>query len=237
MTNAELGHHFLPTDSLKGYFVSRSDKIKEQIAQNKIVVIFRNVDIDDVLPVAEALIDGGIRLIEVTFDQADPTSWQDTTHAIALLNQKLGQQICVGAGTVLTVQQVNMALEAGAEYVISPNFNIPVVRRTIELDAVAIPGVYTPTEMVAAYEAGASFVKLFPAESLGLSYIKAVMAPLSHLPILAVGGVNEINLKEFLAAGVAGVGIGSNIVKRNLITEKRFSDLTSLARQYTSQID
>ena len=101
---------------------------------------------------------------------------------------------------------------------------------------VSIPGAFTPTEIATAYNAKANFVKLFPAGILGMDYIKAICSPLNHIPIVAVGGVNENNLKDFFAVGVKAVGVGSNIVKVSLINEGRYDELEALARKYVCQL-
>ena len=132
---------------------------------------------------------GGIHCIEVTFDQTSNETIAQTKQSIAAIKEQLGDRVYVGAGTVMTVEQVHMAVEAGAEYIISPNVNEAVIRETKKLDKVSIPGAMTPTEAAAAYEYGADIVKMFPAGILGPAYIKAVKAPLKHIPMTAVGGV------------------------------------------------
>ncbi len=207
----------------------------KKINENKIIAIFRGVDLEKVIPAARALLRGGIKLMEITFDQTSLTCEEDTCSAIRKLSD-LSDELCIGAGTVMTEQQVEAAVAAGAKYIISPNTNIDVIKKTIEMNAVSIPGALTPSEASAAYEAGAHFIKMFPAGSLGLDYIKAVRAPLKHIPMLAVGGVNEHNIGDFFKTGLCGVGIGSNIVDLNLINNGKFEELELLAKKYTSQI-
>lgn len=208
--------------------------VKQQILDHKIIAILRNIAPRDILPTAQALYEGGIRLLEVTFNQQKGP--EDTVEAIKALCKEYDGKMSVGAGTVITKQQAQAAVDAGAKYMISPNTNIEVIKYTKERGALSIPGVFTPSEIIAAYEAGADFVKLFPAEVLGIPYIKAVTAPINHIPMLAVGGVDDKNLGQFLAAGVKGAGIGSNIVNAKLIKEQKFSELTALAKKYTDQI-
>ena len=129
-----------------------------------------------------------------------------------------------------------IARDAGAKYIISPNTDEKVIKKTNECGMVSIPGALTPTEIQYAHACGADFVKLFPADNLGIGYIKAVLAPLSHIKLLAVGGVNENNLKDFLNVGVKGVGIGSNITKKELIKQGQYDEITKLAKKYTIQI-
>jgi 2-dehydro-3-deoxyphosphogluconate aldolase/(4S)-4-hydroxy-2-oxoglutarate aldolase len=136
----------------------------------------------------------------------------------------------------MNVHQVETAINSGAKYIISPNTNLQVIKKTSELGAVSIPGALTPSEIAFAYEAGAKFVKLFPASEFGVSYIKSIRSPLNHIPLLAVGGVDENNMNSFFEAGVSGVGVGSNIVKKSLISMKKFDEITVLAKKYTKQI-
>jgi 2-dehydro-3-deoxyphosphogluconate aldolase/(4S)-4-hydroxy-2-oxoglutarate aldolase len=143
----------------------------------------------------------------------------------------------VGAGTVLTAQQVDTARANGASFIVSPNTDADVIRRAVSLGMVSIPGALTPTEVVAAHNLGASFVKLFPGGDLGSGYLKAICAPISHIPILVVGGVNAENMQEFIKAGAAGFGIGSNIVDKKLIDSGAYTRLSELAKSYTGQFE
>lgn len=208
----------------------------EAIHTYKIIAIARRVPADKLLPAAEALCKGGIRLLEVTFDQKNEYTIEETSGAIRTLCRHFGQDMHIGAGTVLTAEQAEAAIDAGAEYIISPNFSPAVVAKTLERSAISIPGAFTPTEITAAWDAGAHIIKLFPAGDLGLGFIKSIMAPLSHIPLLATGGVNEQNLRVFLAGGMVGAGIGSHIVNNELIAAGKFGELTGLAQKFTRQI-
>ena len=206
------------------------------INRYKIIAIVRGVTGEALVKTAEALYEGGIRLLEITFDQSGKIAATETAEMIADLCCRFSGRMSIGAGTVMTVEQVRAAFEAGAEYMISPDTSREVIEETCRLGAVSIPGALTPTEVATAYAYGADFVKLFPAGDLGLSYIKSIRAPLAHIPMLAVGGVNEKNLGEFLSAGLSGVGVGSNIVNKKLIDSGDFAALTALAKQYTEQV-
>ena len=140
----------------------------------------------------------------------------------------------VGAGTVTSVELVELAAKAGAKYIISPDTNVDVIRRTRELGLVSLPGALTPSEITTAYNNGADFVKLFPIADMGASYVKAVRAPLGHIDMLAVGGVNDKNLKSFLDAGVCGAGIGGNLVNKAWIAAGEYEKITEIARTYVS---
>ena len=207
------------------------------IRQEKIIAIVRGVAPEQILATAEALYSGGIRLLEITFNQSSPTSDQDTAGSIRLLCAALGDRMGIGAGTVMTPAQVQTAVAAGARYIISPNTDAAVIRTTRELGAISIPGALTPSEIAAAWQAGADFVKVFPAGTFGTDYIRAIRSPISHIPLLAVGGIDENNLNDYLDAGVCGVGIGSNLASLKLIREGRFDELTVLARKFRVRSD
>ena len=142
----------------------------------------------------------------------------------------------IGAGTVLTEAQVLLTKNSGGKFIISPNCDRGVISKTNSLGLVSIPGALTPTEAQNAYTYGADFVKLFPIANIGFEYFKAIKAPLSHIPFLAVGGVNLSNIKDYLKAGALGFGIGSNIIDKKLIAEEKFSEISELAKKYTREI-
>lgn len=205
------------------------ERIIDYIKQEKLIAIVRGIEADKCTRLAQALYDGGFRLIEITFNQSAPESWETTAKAIAAVAESFQGRMEVGAGTVLTKEQVEIAAGAGAKFIISPDANPGVIKRSRELGLVSIPGVLSPTEISSAWEAGADFVKIFPVTTLGVPYVKAVRAPLNHIPMLAVGGVNEKNLREFLDAGLCGAGIGGNLVNKNWIEAGEFDKITELA--------
>ena len=211
-------------------------EVVKKIKEEKLIVIVRGVAEENLIPLCEALYAGGVRLVEVTFDMKEKVKPADTARYIAALSKAFDGRMVIGAGTVVTVEQAKAALAGGARYLISPNTDKEIIDFASAHNLVSIPGAMTPTEIVTAYNFGADFVKIFPSDSLGLGYIKAVRAPLSHIPMLAVGGVNENNIADFLSVGISGVGVGSNIVKRDLIEKKDFGGITELAKKYTSKI-
>lgn len=208
-----------------------NQEIIEKLREKKIAAIVRGLPVDTVLNVVRALYDGGIRFVEVTFSQNSLTCIEDTSRAIAAIAQNY-TDLYVGAGTVITMEQLRAAYRAGARYIISPNTDVELIRKTKELGLLSMPGAMTSSEIVDAHKAGADFVKLFPTDNLGASYIKAIRAPLSHIPMLAVGGVDDENMEEFYKAGVCGFGIGGNIVNKKLIEAGDFPGLAELARRY-----
>lgn len=177
---------------------------------------------------------GGIRLIEITFDQRGAP--EDTANAIRLVAQNYSGDVCVGAGTVMATAQLAAAIAAGANYIISPNVNLEVIHETKRSGLVSIPGALTPSEIACAHENGADFVKVFPASAMGLEYIKAIRAPVSNIPLLAVGGITEGNIADYMAAGIVGFGIGSNIVKNQWVQQERYEEITRLAGAYLASV-
>ena len=208
-------------------------EILNVVRENKIIAILRKVPCEVFADTVKALYDGGIRMMEVTFDPAGVVPMDTTCKQIKYIADNY-QDIAPGAGTVLTVEQVEKAHEAGAQYIISPNTNEVVIKKTVELGMVSMPGAFTPSEAVNANLWGADFVKLFPIGKMGTGYVKDISAPLSNIKFLAVGGINDANLKEYLDAGCSGVGVGSALVNNSLITAGKFDELKALAEKYVA---
>jgi len=182
------------------------ERFDADLAEVPVVAILRGVTPKTVLPVCQALADGGITFIEITLNSPDPII------SIGLAVAELVPQgVHIGAGTVLTPDEATAVADAGGTYIISPNFNESVVRKTKELGLVSIPGFLTPSEGFAAAAAGADLLKCFPARVMGPGYIKDLKAVLPA-PIVAVGGVNTQNVGEYLSVAV-GVGVGSALYK------------------------
>ena len=213
-----------------------SENTMKKLLDGKIVAIVRGIDSQRIVGLAKALAAGGITCIEVTFDQSAPDKLQNTLDAIAAIKETLGDGVCVGAGTVMAPEQVQLASDAGAEYMISPNTDPEVIAKTKALGKVSIPGAMTPTEVAYAYQCGADIVKMFPAGILGAGYIKAVKAPLKHIPVTAVGGITPQNCAEFFKAGACGVGVGGNLVSPELVNAGRFDEITALAKAYSDAL-
>ncbi len=206
------------------------------IKEHKIIAIVRGLSPAHMLHLADALSAGGVSLIEVTFNQGKPETWKDTACAIEALAKERSGKVLAGAGTVLTLQQLHMAADAGAQYIISPDVNEEVIRETKRLGLVSLPGALTPTEIMAAHKAGADAVKVFPAGSLGPEYIRAIRAPLSHIPLLAVGGIDADNCGAFLKAGCVGVGVGGSLVNKQWIEAGEFEKITELAKVFVQNL-
>lgn len=209
------------------------EEIIKSIEENKIIAIIRGVEPEKAIKVAKALYDGGIKMVEVTFNQSAPEKFNQTTDAIKAIKENF-PDILVGAGTVLTVEQVDLAKVVGAEYIISPDTDEEVIKYTVKSGLVSLPGAYTASEVKKAHNAGADFVKLFPCTSV--SYLKAVKAPLSHIKFLAVGGVTVDNASDFIKAGAVGLGVGSSLVNKKFIDEENWEALTNLAKEFVRKV-
>lgn len=196
-----------------------------QLTEEKIVAIFRGFDPDVATEAADRLVTAGIRFMEVTMNTSGAEqlirSWRDRYEGRAW----------IGAGTVLDVASARQALAAGAQFLISPNVDIDMIHYAKEHVDVW-PGAMTPSEVLQAWNAGATAIKLFPAASLGISYLKEIRAPLDHIPLIATGGIGVHNLKEYLDVGVAGVGVGSQLVNKKLMENGDFDQLEQIARQF-----
>lgn len=205
------------------------ETVIEKILTEKIIAIVRGANPEQAVRAAKALSNGGVNLVEVTFNQKAPETFLDTVKAIKLIKENC-QEMTVGAGTVLTIEQVELAKSAGAEYIVSPDTDAEVIKRTVELGMVSLPGAYTASEVKKAHNAGADFVKLFPCSDA--SYLKALKAPLSHIKFLAVGGVNTENARDFINAGAVGVGVGSSLVNKKWLDDGDDYKITQVAKEF-----
>lgn len=201
-----------------------------RIFENKIISIVRGAKPEDTLKIAKALRDGGIRLIEITLNSPN------ALESIELISQELGEEMVVGAGTVLDPETARAALLAGSKFILSPTVHLETIKMTKRYGAVSIPGAFTPTEILTAYENGGDIIKIFPA-SVGPNYFKDIRGPLSHIPLLPTGGVTLDNIAEFQKAGVVGFGIGSSLVDaKQEVNERYLMELTQKARSFVSAI-
>lgn len=211
-------------------------QVIDSVLAHRLIVIVRGVTSEQLLPLSEALYRGGVRLLEVTYCADGARSDEEVSEDIRLLSEAFAGRMIIGAGTVLTEAQVELTHRVGGRFIISPNADETVIRRTVELGMVSIPGALTPREVQLAHVAGADFVKLFPMDAMGSSYVKAIRAPLSHVRLLAVGGIDENNLQEYLSAGVVGVGVGGSLVNKKLLAQNDFSAIEKLAARYVERI-
>jgi 2-dehydro-3-deoxyphosphogluconate aldolase/(4S)-4-hydroxy-2-oxoglutarate aldolase len=215
--------------------LNREEIIKD-IEENKIIVIMRGFSAEQLMLSVDAMEKGGIRLVEVTFDQTGATSDDLTAQYIRALKENFKGKVRIGAGTVMTEKQVELAYNAGAEFIISPDCYEAVIKKTRELGMVSIPGAITPTEAANAHRFGADFVKLFPNSEVKISYLKALATPLSHIKFLAVGGVNHENMNDYFAAGAKGIGVATAIADKKAIFSGDYEEITRRAKLFTSQL-
>ena len=208
------------------------NEVIQKIIDEKVVAIVRGIYGEDCLNLAKALCAGGVKLMEVTFDQKSAEERQRTVDTIRLLAEKLGDCMGFGAGTVTTVEMVRQAKDAGAQFIISPDTNIGVIEETVRLDMVSIPGALTPSEMMQAHWAGADFIKVFPANQMGPGYFKTVAAPLSQIRMLAVGGINGDTVLDYYKAGAAGFGVAGCLFKPQWVKEGQWDTITNATAEF-----
>ena len=213
-----------------------STAILDQVRAKKIIAIVRGVPSRNILDVARALLEGGVSMMEVTFDHSSREGLRETRQSLELLSGEMRGKIALGAGTVLTPEEAETACDCGAEYIISPNVDERVIARTGELELVSMPGAFTPTEIVQAHNAGADIVKVFPAGDLGTGYLKSLRGPLPHIPLAAVGGVTPENIGDFFDAGAIAVGVGSNLVNAKKAAAGEYASITAAARAFTASL-
>ena len=212
------------------------NELMQAIEKEKLIVILRGTEREKLLPLTQAMYDGGVRILEVTYSANGKFSDEYIAENIHMLAEEFKGRMYIGAGTVLTEKQVELTHQAGGQFIVSPNTCPAVIAKTKELGMVSIPGALTPTEIQNAHLAGADIIKLFPASVMGTSYIKAVKAPLSHVKLLATGGVNEQNMGEYFKAGICGIGVGSNIVDNKMLEANDWAGITALAEKFVSGV-
>ena len=202
------------------------EKIKNltRIRDCGVVAIIRGVCGEKLINVVTALYEGGIDCIEVTFNTPGAKGM------ISEIKKIFGEEIVVGAGTVIDEVTAKTAIDAGAQFILSPSLHREVIEISNQHGVISIPGAYTPTEMVMAYKWGADIVKIFPA--IGPEYIKALRGPLNHIPIMAVGGINLENATQFIKAGSLCLGVGSALMPKNVIEQNGFEHIKELAREF-----
>ena len=198
------------------------DFVKE-LERHKIIAIMRGVTLEQSAHTAEALYKGGIRFLEVTMNTE---SWAEILKAWRISHEG---RMWIGAGTVLNVNMAKEAVAAGAQFLVTPNTDLEVIDYAVEKDIPIIPGALTPTEIVAAWNAGATAVKLFPMSTLGLPYFKEIRAPLDQIRIVPTGGINHSNIAEFVKAGAFGLGMGNSLVDKSAIAAGDYAKLTASA--------
>ena len=196
------------------------------LTQTGIIAVVRVEKEEQVLPVCEALLAGGVIALEITL------TIPNALKAIREASHHFGSRALIGAGTVLNAEDCRAALEAGAEFIVSPISKTEIVEAALAVDRPVMLGAYTPTEAQLAHEAGADFIKIFPADGLGPNYIKALRAPLPHLRIIPTGIAKAEDVPAFIKAGCVAVGLGSLLVSLPLVRAGDWPELTRLAREF-----
>ena len=204
--------------------------IIERILNPGIVAVIRASSSEQLLSAAEAMYEGGVTSMEVTM------TTPNALKVISDVSARFGKKILMGVGTVLDAETCRMAILAGAEFVVSPITRLEVIQMSNRYGKPVASGAYTPTEAMTAHEAGSDFVKIFPADQLGPTYIKNILAPMPQLQIIPTGGVNLQTVDAFIKAGCAALGVGSGLVSKEILAHQDWKQLTELAAAYVEAI-
>jgi len=207
------------------------DSVLDQILETGVIAIMRASSSDQLLSAAEAILAGNVDAIEVTMT---------TPNALDVIHQattRFGDKVLFGVGSVLDSETARAAILAGAQFVVCPTLNLGTIQICQRYSVPVMPGAYTPTEILTAWEAGADIVKVFPASAGGPAYIKAIKGPLPHIQLAAVGGVNLDTTVDFFQAGVCVVGVGGELVNQKLLDKRDFDTITERARRFRSLAD
>ena len=203
----------------------------QQMKETGVIAVMRNMTPDTILPVAKALKNGGVNVLEITVETPKVLS------LIEMVKDEFDQDVLVGAGTVLDAETARAALMAGASFIFSPTVRKETIEITKRYGAVSVAGAFTPTEIVTAYESGADMIKVFPSSVLGPKFFRDIRGPLPHIPLMPTGGVDVNNVEDYIQAGAVAVGAGSTLVKGvEVITEQYLDELTSKATQFVNAV-
>jgi 2-dehydro-3-deoxyphosphogluconate aldolase/(4S)-4-hydroxy-2-oxoglutarate aldolase len=207
------------------------DEVLEIIRVHRLIAIVRLNDLSTAVDLSRALFAGGIRVLELTL--SNPAAIKAMAEVKAALPEFDRGEAVIGLGTVLTAEQARAAVEAGAQFIVSPVTNFATIETCRQMKVAVMPGALTPTEILTAWEAGASAVKVFPARSVGPSYLKDVREPLPFLRLIPTGGIDRNNIKAYLENGAFAVGVGGNLVDKQSIAARDWTTLTDRAREFT----
>jgi 2-dehydro-3-deoxyphosphogluconate aldolase/(4S)-4-hydroxy-2-oxoglutarate aldolase len=207
--------------------MSKEDQLR-RVFYCGIVAVVRSRDSQQLVEVARALAEGGVSVVEITM------SVPDALDVLRRVRQSLGDRLLLGAGTILDAETARAALLAGAEYIVAPTLNLDVVRLCQRYDKLVMPGAFTPTEILTAWEAGADIVKVFPADVVGPAFFKALRGPLPQIRLMPTGGVDLSTAAAFLEAGACCLGVGGQLVEPKAVAEGNFDRIRDLARQYSA---
>ncbi len=210
--------------------MDNAHKITKLVAQHRLVAIVRLDDLSSAVEISKALLDGGVYLQEYTL--SNPAALDAIRAVRAQLPIFETDQAAIGLGSVRSVAEAEQAFESGAQFIVTPIMLLDVIARCRSANVPIMPGAFTPTEIATAWHAGATFVKVFPARTLGPGYIKDVLAPLPYLRLMPTGGVDLNNMPSYFAAGASAVGVGGNIIDTQAVAKKDWDRLAQAARAY-----
>ena len=203
-----------------------------EISNRGVVAVIRDAKVDTIVPIAKALKQGGVTALEITMETPKALA------IIELLSDQMDDDVLVGAGTVLDPETARAAIMSGAKFVFSPTVNVDTIKMTKRYGVISVPGAFTPTEVLTAYEHGADLIKLFPANIGGPGHLKAIHGPLPHIPLMPTGGIDIKNAGSFIKAGAIAVGVGSTLVDcRKSFTDQYLQDLTTTAMAFISEVE
>ncbi|CAG9622282.1 bifunctional 4-hydroxy-2-oxoglutarate aldolase/2-dehydro-3-deoxy-phosphogluconate aldolase [Sutcliffiella rhizosphaerae] len=205
-------------------------QLLNKIEESGVVAVVRKVDKEKVMYVIDALVEGGVTGIEMTMDS------DNVLETIQQAKLNYSDHAVIGAGTVLDGGAATLAIHAGAEFLFAPTLSQETIKVANRYGKIAIPGVFTPTEILQAYEWGADIVKVFPASVLGSKFIKDVRGPLGHIPMMPTGGIDLNNIGEFVKAGAVAAGVGGSLLNKDYIENNQWEKLTDLAKQYVEAV-
>jgi 2-dehydro-3-deoxyphosphogluconate aldolase/(4S)-4-hydroxy-2-oxoglutarate aldolase len=199
-----------------------------QVLDVGIVAVVRSPDSQQLVETVRALADGGVTVVEITM------TVPDALDVVRQVRRSLGDRVLLGAGTILDPETARAALLAGAEYLVSPTLNLDVIRLCQRYDKLVMPGAFTPTEILTAWEAGADIVKVFPADVVGPTFFKAMRGPLPQIRLMPTGGVDLTTAAAFLKAGACCLGVGGQLVEPKAIADGNFERIRDLAQQFVT---
>ncbi|WP_209125145.1 bifunctional 4-hydroxy-2-oxoglutarate aldolase/2-dehydro-3-deoxy-phosphogluconate aldolase [Alkalihalobacillus sp. BA299] len=205
--------------------------ILEELKESGIVAVIRGATIDNIVPISKALYEGGVKGIEITVE---------TPKVITLIEKvasEMGDQVIVGAGTVLDPETARAAIMAGSKFIFSPTVNPETIKMTKRYGVISVPGALTPTEILTGYEHGADIIKVFPASVVGAKYLKDIQGPLPHIPLMPTGGIDIHNVGDYIKAGAVAAGVGSTLVNtKETVNEEYCRRLTEKAKQFVQAV-
>jgi 2-dehydro-3-deoxyphosphogluconate aldolase/(4S)-4-hydroxy-2-oxoglutarate aldolase len=219
----------VPRTGILSNAMSKENQLR-QVLDCGIIAVVRSPESQQLIEVCRALADGGVTTVEITM------SVPNALDVLRQVRQSLGDRVLLGAGTVLDPETARAVLLAGAEYVVAPTLNREVIRLCQRYDKLVMPGAFTPTEILTAWESGADIVKVFPADVVGPAFFKALRGPLPQIRLMPTGGVDLTTAAAFLKAGACCLGVGGQLVEPKAVAERNFDRIRELAREYVAVV-